>query len=569
MAVMIPETPREFKPESQEGAMFAALETLPDSYYVIHSYKIVNVDENNQLRESETDFVIYNREKGILCLEAKAGSGIGYRDGAWRYTSGKAMKYDGPYNQASRGKYRIQHLLEESKFSDILSRCKLLHGVWFPGISISQLKAMAFPQEGDRNITLTSEALTDPKEFIEKIFDITPSYKGKPVSETIISESESKILIREYFCPEFEIFPAASYFNDLKKLAFHRLLQEQTNILNFLEDQQVAAINGAAGTGKTMIAAEKARRNAAAGDKVLFLCYNTKLCEYLEDNYGHENIDYMTISKLAVKMCGSNDFAKLSKKLNDIYGLDLFPYKHIIVDEGQDFGKDEIEEADILDQLRALVEDVGTFYVFYDRLQLIQSDKLPSFLENADCRVTLYRNCRNTENIATTSLRPISDRKPKLRDGAVKGAPANMYFCNDKAAVISRLNEILGTYKGQKHDEIVILTTETEERSILSGEVKNGLYANKYQFTTCRKFKGLEADVVILVDVTKDTFKPDNVLRFYVGTSRARLNLDMLGILSDDDCTAVLQDDMQYQGKIRKPRRELATALNAKAIIPD
>lgn len=54
---------------------------------------------------------------------------------------------------------------------------------------------------------------------------------------------------------------------------------------------------------------------------------------------------------------------------------DSFPYKHIIVDEGQDFGQKRIEEANILDILETIVLDEdrdGTYYVFYDKNQLIQ-----------------------------------------------------------------------------------------------------------------------------------------------------------------------------------------------------
>lgn len=43
MAYMFPEKPKEFAPNSQEGVMFEALAKLPDSYYVFHSFSIVNV----------------------------------------------------------------------------------------------------------------------------------------------------------------------------------------------------------------------------------------------------------------------------------------------------------------------------------------------------------------------------------------------------------------------------------------------------------------------------------------------------------------------------------------------
>ena len=41
--------------------------------------------------------------------------------------------------------------------------------------------------------------------------------------------------------------------------------------------------------------------------------------------------------------------------------------------------------------LRLLVEDKGTFYVFYDRMQLVQGRKVPAFIEDSDCRLTLYK----------------------------------------------------------------------------------------------------------------------------------------------------------------------------------
>lgn len=52
--------------------MFDSLEKMSDDYYVFHSFKIVTENEGI-FRESETDFVVFNRRKGIICLEAKAG----------------------------------------------------------------------------------------------------------------------------------------------------------------------------------------------------------------------------------------------------------------------------------------------------------------------------------------------------------------------------------------------------------------------------------------------------------------------------------------------------------------
>lgn len=225
-----------------------------------------------------------------------------------------------------------------------------------------------------------------------------------------------------------------------------------------------------------------------------------------------------------------------------------------------------IEETDIIQLIHDIIvglDQGGTFYVFYDRLQLIQAKEMPKFIGDLDCRLTLYRNCRNTENIAVTSLRPITERKPKVFEGTVKGAPARIHFCDSVQNERERIDSIIDNLAADGYRDVVLLTCKTEATSILSDSVNNGRYRNKYLFTTCRKFKGLEADVVILLDVDKATFEQENVLIFYVGTSRARIKLEITAILSDDDCKEILTSVLNYQGKIRRAKKDFAGALNA------
>ena len=73
---------------------------------------------------------------------------------------------------------------------------------------------------------------------------------------------------------------------------------------------------------------------------------------------------------------------------------------------------------------------------------------------------------------------------------------------------------------------------------------------------------------MILIDVDKDTFI-DDVLIYYVGASRARLRLDVMAILSDDDCSEILNTTLNYTGKIKKPKKDLAGALNAVGSLKD
>ena len=139
MAHMIPLVPKEFDPKSDEGVVFNALKKLPDDYYVFHSVS-ATVVENGVLYERELDFVVANSKKGILCIEAKNGSNINY-DGtmrAWKYSSGRIMDHDGPYNQIATAKRAIiakikSHPNEEVQ--KLFKKCKVMHAVFFFKVS--------------------------------------------------------------------------------------------------------------------------------------------------------------------------------------------------------------------------------------------------------------------------------------------------------------------------------------------------------------------------------------------------------------------------------------------------
>lgn len=574
MAIMIPEKPREFQPNSREDLMFRALEKLPDEYYVVHSFQVNKVKKDGSLFDGEADFVVFHRLKGMLCIEAKA-TRVLYQDGEWRYGNGRAMHSGGPFAQARRGMYAVRDYMVEHGMGSIADQCKFLFAVWFPLVSQDYSRMLRLPPEAPRDLILTEEALYDPEPWLERIFRITE--RGK--TETSINESMAARIVNEILCPKFDIAPSASFDTDTKHIIFHRLLKEQAAVLNFLEEQKTAVINGAAGTGKTLVALEKAKRHALRGEKVLFLCFNAQLKDHLAKNYAHENIDYYTAAGFSCSLCRTPepDYPAANQLLEEMWEDGSFPYQHVVVDEGQDFGSDAIEEANILETLKAIIEDTredGSFYVFYDKLQLIQARRMPKFLEDADCKLTLYRNCRNTENIAKTSLRPISERSPKLMENCIVGVPAKLHFCQDEDTVLGAVDDTLDRLLSDGITNIVILTCRKETNSVLTPYLRKGSYpAGKkdIRFTTCRKYKGLEADAVILVDVDEDTFlggDGKNVLLYYVGTSRARLRLDIITTMDDDGAVRVLQS-LGKTEKVKRPARDLARALNALPVMEE
>ena len=562
---MYPDIPYECTPASREKIMFNALKDLSEEYYVFHSFKIVSIDAD-VITASETDFVIFHPQKGILCIEAKAGK-VKLEGNKWKYANGDEMRHGGPYRQAESGKWRLRDYIKDSGYGYLMNRCKLLHAVWLPSIDNEYISKVNLPTEADRKITLTADSFDNIEEEISAIFDIELPNKV----ETKLTAADIKLLIDKFLAPSFDLIPIANMKVENQRYVFKRMLKEQVALLSYLEEQDNAVINGLAGTGKTVMAVEKARRHAENDENVLFLCYNHYLKEHLQENYGHPNISFYTIDGLACKLCDTvtPNYDRLKEVLEEMYLEETFPYQHIIIDEGQDFGKERLNDISVIELLKANVVDDGkngTFYLFYDKNQMVQAARLPSYIGESDCKLTLYRNCRNTENIATTSLRLLGEnKKPKLFDGAIVGDSPEMFFAYDVNQTVLTLNAIIEKAWAEDYTDIQILTCKTEKSSIISDECSAGVYlykTKKIPFTTCRKYKGLEADVVIMVDLDNDTFENNAEQVMYVGSSRARYKLSLICNLNEKDCEYFIEKHNAKKGK--KVEKSFATLFNSK-----
>ena len=549
MAVMIPSTgPRDFEPASRENLIYDALSTLPDDYYVVHSMGMLLT--SGEMREREVDFVVFNPRLGLLCVEAKAGA-VHCSDGAWYYGSGKEMPYGGPYRQADTAKWAIRQLFDERRASQLKDRCKFLHAVWLVSLKRSDFAGASLPPEASLDITLFMDDLADPEPRIREIMSMPVANR-----ETDLTPAEGREIVTKVLCPAFSIAPTSRLGYDLTDVVFARLLDSQTRILNFIRDQRFAVINGAAGTGKTLIAMERARQAARQG-KVLFLCYNSMLRDDLARKLADErNIEVRTIAGFACKMCGTPepDYYDLADRLLECADNDGFPYRHVVIDEGQDFGVEDIERSGILELLLELVSArKGTFYLFYDRRQFVQGSAMPEFINDADCKLTLYVNCRNTKKIALCSVRGLGDNEAEdVLDGVAASAPPQLYASSDPALQEAYVDSQIADLKSHGLRDVVVLTCKTEARSALRGCVRHVGQGMEWKrsgvrFSTCRMFKGLEADAVILVDVDGDAWRepryeydPPPGLLFYTGASRAKHELRVVCDMDEDGCKKLL-----------------------------
>jgi hypothetical protein len=381
MAKIYPSQPSNGTSSGAERKVFHALkDKLPDEYVILHSLPVYKrVGRNNSLRDGEVDFVILHSEKGMLGIEVKGG-GIecDSESGDWYSIDyrGEKHKIKNPYEQV---KSHIHTLAKEVRGQTRLGRYDFPfgHAVWFPDLDLS----------GDflgisvelKNITLEAADLQTPNESIKRLFNnsIGHSLARTPGNEGVEA-------FRKFYAPSKKITVSLSKKLEAEKEEILDATISQYKVLSFLERFNQALISGAAGTGKTYLALEKAKRIVENNpdSKVLIVCYNKPLFAYLASLVSEiRNIEVFNFHGLCIEMCrrAGMDAPKpdtlvenstfFNTELPDalLDALDQIDdrYDAIIADEGQDF-----HDAWWM-PLQLLLNDYneGIFYIFFNRFR--------------------------------------------------------------------------------------------------------------------------------------------------------------------------------------------------------
>ncbi|MCA8937740.1 MAG: AAA family ATPase [Planctomycetes bacterium] len=522
MAKMIPASPSSFNGSIGEERVFDALKALPEDVTVLYSLRWTHPGPSRARGgdfkpQGEGDFVVVDPRNGVLVIEVKGGD-IRCESGQWLQRNRKTGEtYEiWPEQQASNTVYRI---LEELTYR-LSSSNRILVGsaVWFPDV---ELKGTPLPPRCAPETTLDSIALDSASDALGRAFHYWRSVlPGKKAAIADAAEAVVSIL-----APTFSLVRTFRQSLAEQEDQLVRLTREQTRVVEFLDDQRTAAITGPAGTGKTMLALEKARRLASPKDQVLFLCYNAGLRQHLRNTVNLPNVQFQNFHGLALSV--APDGVSLDEAVDLLLEAceeERLPYQHILIDEAQDY------EQHWLEYLEHAVGQ-GAFYVFYDPHQAIQEDAGVSWLNALPCRLSLSKNCRNTKAIARVAYRTAALRvSDTLGD---MGAKPVIHRVEDDAASIRLVESLIERackVEGVLPEEVAVINLESISEGSPWQRTKLSKWAtaeiptkNHVSLNSVRRFKGLEAAVVILVDVDfAKSVARDWRSRFYVACSRGR-----------------------------------------------
>lgn len=560
MARMIPPVVHPGTVSRGELEVFRRLQSDPETedWTVLHS-----LDTAAHVKQmfGEIDFVVIVPGKGVLCLEVKGTTRLKRERGLWYYGNA-APDARGPFKQAASAMHSVREQL--AKHDPTLKGVVFWSAACFPLLDFNETsvewhswqvidrRAMQARSLGQ----LVKGVLDNARTFLAghpsaKWFNLRSPEPSKEQCEAICH------LLR----PQFEVFESPKSRKHRLEEELKRYTDEQLVALDAMNSNARVIFAAPAGTGKTLLATEAARRAAATEKRVLFICFNRFLGQTLKEQLESlQGVRAGTLHSYMLNLTGlsgeNRDSAFWEQDLpllatEKLLELDDAPFDELIVDEAQDILRDTY--LDVLDMSLKGGLAAGRWRIFGDfEKQLIYgtgSTALQGFAEARGGRAPIYSlrvNCRNTPHIATTArwlgqMHP--DYSRVLRPD--NGVEAELSYFRDSVQQQQLLIDALQNLydDGFQGDDIVVLSPHS--KSACAASITQPPWSDRLTpfrlgldghigYCSIHAFKGLEAPAVIVTDIEQVEDVEASHL-FYVALTRA---LHRLIILSAESARA-------------------------------
>ncbi|GEL94846.1 NERD domain-containing protein [Cellulomonas composti] len=508
-----------------ERTLWEALrDQLPDDAIVF-----ANVALQDENEEREIDLVVAWPGVGLAAIEVKGGH-VTRQDGRWWQGSGADRHPIDPVSQVQRARHLLTDLLHLNGLQ--AARARTAHLVALPHTPV--------PRDLDQP-DLPRTMLIDRDDVDHAAPLVKRAIETHGAHHTPLQPQDADALV-EYLCGQFpsqvEVLATAAEHED----HLEQLTRDQAKILDHLRAFRRLQVVGGAGTGKTWLALEQARRRAREGDRVALLCYSRGLARYLtrvtqtwrrDERPAFVGLFHELPIAWGAPRGDDDDSAYWEVELPAHLGRladerardELFDT--VVVDEAQDFG-----EAWWTSLMRCLRDpDAGRLYVFLDEAQRVFARDGVAPIDVAP--VVLDENLRSTKQIAQLC--------GSMHDGVIRprgwpGAPVRVVDVPVEAA-IGAADDVVEALLAEGWEPGRIALLATGRRHPLQVELTSGGYDAYWDeffaeadvfYGHVLNFKGLERSlVVVAVNGFRDLERARSLL--YTGLSRARMLLVVVG----------------------------------------
>lgn len=516
--------------ESHAERLFAEAlrDQLPDDAVMVCGQRF-----SDRKEDREADVIVAWPGFGIAVIEVKGGS-VSLRDGEWRQHGGGIDKRIRPVDQAKVCKYLLRdYLRKDGRWTARDPR--MVHLVALPTTTLPD--DFAAP-DAPRWLVLDRTDLPRAAGLIASALRQLEQDTDAPTPEDVERLVEC---LHGVGIPQQDLVAGLHE----REAECDLLTRDQSRVLDMLEGNSRVEIRGGAGSGKTWLALEKARRLTAAGQRVAVMCYSRGLAEFLRRRVAtwpakHQPAYVGTFHYLGIGWgvpAGSDD--------DSAYWEDFLPaqmvslagqlpeaerFDAIVVDEAQDFA--ETWWPAVVAALRS--PDDGSLYVFADEGQRVFARQGRPTVPLTP--INLTENLRNTKQIAGT-FGSLTASQMQNRGG--NGVPVRFVQCATDDALDAADDAIEGLLDEEwPYEAVALLTTYRRHPEQASRqEAGPDSYWSSFWdgedvfYGHVLGFKGLERPAVVLaVNGFRDEARAREML--YVGLSRAR---DLLVVCGDLD----------------------------------
>lgn len=553
---MIPPVFSPTNPSDGERRIFDLLRDDPhtNTWVVLHSQDIA---QHVKQVVGEADFVVLIPSKGVLCLEVKGHKRVRRQGGAWFLGVGEP-DYRGPIKQATEA---TNSILKRVKLrSQDFSRTPFVWAVIFPFVAAverfetDEWQPWQLVTAEDLKASSIGEVLLAVIEAERQRLANVDTARWFHLDQNALTFAQRDTLA-DLLRPDFELCETPRSAQQRRSEELHRYTQEQFGAIDAMEVNQHVIFDGPAGTGKTLLALEAARREAINGQRVALLCFNQLLSEWLREeaqSFGVP-VTIRTLHSLLIEIAGltapntgSTEFweQELPARALEIM-LDngaRWEFDAVIIDEAQD-----VLREGLLDVLECLVHGGwhdGRWRLFGDFThQAIYNSPEWGFKElekraPTTARYSLRINCRNTPRIVefvNLLAQPIPGYSKILRPNTGADPRIRYYKANRQTAVLEEsLNQLLDD--GFTASEIAVLSPKIDScalRAARSGisqllePIRNHQSTGRIGYGTIHAFKGLDRPAIVLTDIDDIASTRARAL-FYTAISRATDRLTIL-----------------------------------------
>lgn len=517
MAIYHPSTAPADIPNS-ERKVWQSLEPLDNDWHVLHSVAWIGPRERGRPSDGEIDFVLLHPEVGVLLLEVKGGR-IELTDGQWTTIDRNGVSHTiDPFKQVKESKHSLRTYLKEAR--PPVSWVEDCHAVAFPDCTVA---SQSLGPNAPREVILDRDDLKDAPRAITRV--------ARYWNQRGMSAQDVRRIL-DLLAPTGTIRPLLRDEVEEVKQELIELTDQQVELLGFLRSHRRVLVRGGAGTGKTLMAVEKARHFDTEGRRTLLLCYNAPLGDHLATQFADAasvtSTSYHQFVLSQVREAGLRRPPDPDDRFwnHEAPNLLTSAVKHtgfsanaLIIDEAQDF------RPKWFDSVLYLLDDPDNdpVYLFADTHQDLYVDGWsPPF---DDPPFPLDVNCRNTKQISRLVAKAIGDEAVRTR--GVVGPEPETHPAEDQKAALEALRKVLHRLLREEQVPSGKITVLCDRKELLD-ELRCREFAGEHlvplgepgvHAETIHRFKGLESDVVILLLSRLETRKDRQLA--YVGLSRA------------------------------------------------